>query len=92
MEGRIRQLEHLLENAEIVDGSSIYTVVYEGDSDDMAERYLIGNMEEHTDGADVISATSPLGAALDGATAGQTITYDAPTGPLTVKVLAVEQA
>ncbi len=56
MEGRIRQLEHLLENAEIVEAASIYTVVYDGDSDDMAERYLIGNMEEHTDGADVISA------------------------------------
>src|SRR6478752_3268409 len=92
MEGRIRQLEHLLENAEIVQASLIYTVVYDGDSDDMAERYLIGNMEEHTDGADVISATSPLGAALDGATKGQSITYDAPTGPLTVKVLDVEQA
>ncbi|MET0910135.1 MAG: transcription elongation factor GreA [Ilumatobacteraceae bacterium] len=91
MEGRIRQLEHLLENAEIVDGASVYTVVYEGDSDDMAERYLIGNMEEHTDGADVISATSPLGAALVGASKGQTISYDAPTGTLTVKVLDVEQ-
>ena len=34
----------------------IYTVVYDGDSDDMAERYLIGNMEEQVDGADVISA------------------------------------
>ena len=92
MEGRIRQLEHLLENAEIVEASQIYTVVYDGDSDDMAERYLIGNMEEHTDGADVISATSPLGAALSNAEKGQTITYDAPTGPLTVKVLDVEQA
>jgi transcription elongation factor GreA len=92
MEGRIRQLEHLLENAEIVDAALIYTVVYEGDPDDMAERYLIGNMEEHTDGADVISATSPLGAALRDAEKGQTITYDAPTGPLTVKVLDVEQA
>jgi transcription elongation factor GreA len=92
MEGRIRQLEHLLENAEIVEAAQIYTVVYDGDSDDMAERYLIGNMEEHTDGADVISSTSPLGAALSGATKGQTITYDAPTGPLTVKVLDVEQA
>src|SRR5687768_14465357 len=48
MEGRIRQLEHLLENAEVAEEASIYTVVYEGDSDDMAERYLIGNMEEHT--------------------------------------------
>ncbi len=91
MEGRIRQLEHLLENAEIVDGSMIYTVVYEGDAEDDAERYLIGNMEEQIDGADVISASSPLGSALDGAEAGATITYEAPNGALTVTVLRVEQ-
>ena len=92
MEGRIRQLEHLLENAEIVEGSSIYTVVYEGDSEDGAERYLIGNMEEQVDGADVISPSSPLGQALDGAQAGDTITYEAPNGALTVTVLRVEPA
>ncbi len=92
MEGRIRQLEHLLENAEIVDGSSIYTVLYEGDSEDMAERYLIGNMEEQADGVDVISPSSPLGSALDGAEAGATITYEAPNGALTVTVLRVERA
>jgi transcription elongation factor GreA len=91
MEGRIRQLEHLLENAEIVAGSSLYTVVYEGDSEDDAERYLIGNMEEQIDGADVISASSPLGQALDGAETGARITYEAPNGPLTVTVLRVEQ-
>ncbi|NQY56046.1 MAG: transcription elongation factor GreA [Ilumatobacteraceae bacterium] len=90
MEGRIRQLEHLLENAEIADDAVVYTVVYAGDSDDMAERYLIGNMEEHVDGADVISPSSPLGAALDGATVGQDITYDAPNGALTVRVIAVD--
>lgn len=92
MEGRIRQLEHLLENAEIVDGVMIYTVVYEGDSDDDAERYMIGNMEEHVDGADVISPSSPLGTALDGASKGETISYDAPNGTLTVRVLDVEEA
>ena len=92
MEGRIRQLEHLLENAEIVEGSSIYTVVYEGDSEDDAERYLIGNMEELVDGADVISPSSPLGSALEGASAGDTITYEAPNGALTVTVLRVEPA
>ena len=91
MEGRIRQLEHLLENAEIIDGSMLYTIVYEGDSEDDAERYLIGNMEEQVDGADVISASSPLGSALDGAEAGATITYEAPNGALTVTVLRVEQ-
>ena len=90
MEGRIRQLEHLLENAEIVEGSFIYTVVYEGDSDDDAERYLIGNMEEQVDGADVISPSSPLGHALEGADAGATITYEAPNGALTVTVLRVD--
>jgi transcription elongation factor GreA len=91
MEGRIRQLEHLLENAEIVDGSMLYTIVYEGDTEDDAERYLIGNMEEQIDGADVISASSPLGSALDGAEVGATITYEAPNGALTVTVLRVEQ-
>ena len=91
MEGRIRQLEFLLDEAEIV-ANQIYTVLYEGDPEDMAERYLIGNIEEQVDGADVISATSPLGQALDGAEAGSTITYDAPNGSLTVSVLAVESA
>ena len=57
MEGRIRQLEHLLENAEITDGSSVYTILYEGDAEADAERYLIGNMEEQFEGADVISAS-----------------------------------
>ena len=59
---------------------------------DMAEKYLIGNMEEDAEGADVISPTSPLGAALDGASAGDTITYDAPNGSLTVTVLDVATA
>ena len=92
MEGRIRQLEHLLENAEIVDGSSIYTVLYEGDSEDMAERYLIGNMEELVDDADVISASSPLGRALQGSGEGDAVTYEAPNGSLTVHVMKVEKA
>ena len=90
MEGRIRQLEHLLENSEIVAASQVFTILYEGDSEDMAERYLIGNMEEVAENADVISSTSPLGAALDGAAEGDTISYDAPNGSLTVTVLKVE--
>ncbi|MGB0112185.1 MAG: transcription elongation factor GreA [Ilumatobacteraceae bacterium] len=92
MEGRIRQLEHMLENAEIVADTMIYTVVYEGDSEADAERYLIGNMEEQVEGADVISASSPLGQVLDGAEAGATLTYDAPNGSLTVTVLRVDPA
>ena len=70
MEGRIRQLEHLLENAEIVEAATMAsidtvdrTIVYEGD-DDMAERYLVGHMEEQSTALDVISPSSPLGSAL----------------------------
>jgi transcription elongation factor GreA len=90
MEGRIRQLEHILDNAEIVEDQYVYTIVYEGDSDDMAERYVVGNLEEEVEGADVISASSPLGAALQGATEGTSVTYEAPNGALTVKILKVE--
>ena len=90
MEGRIRQLEYMLENAEIAADQYLYTIVYEGDSDDQAERYLVGNIEEHVDGADVISPSSPLGAALENTSEGQSVTYQAPNGALTVRVLKVE--
>ena len=90
MEGRIRQLEHMLDNAEISDDQFVYTILYEGDSPDMAERYVVGHLEEQIDGADVISPSSPLGNALEGASEGETVTYHAPNGPLTVSVLKVE--
>jgi transcription elongation factor GreA len=90
MEGRIRQLEHMLEDAEIADDQCVYTVLYDGDSPDQAERYLVGHLEEQVEGAEVVSASSPLGTALQGATEGQQVTYEAPNGSLTVTVLKVE--
>ena len=90
MEGRIRQLEHLLENCEIIEDQSVYTILYEGDSPDRAERYVVGNLEEQVEGADVISASSPLGAALQHATEGATVSYEAPNGALKITVLKVE--
>ncbi|MDP2290252.1 MAG: transcription elongation factor GreA [Actinomycetota bacterium] len=100
MEGRIRQLEHLLENAEIIevgtDGTvatgSIVTFVYEGDTPDLAETYLVGHMEERTGDLDVVSPLSPLGAALLGAGEGQWVSYEAPNGVLRVQVLKVDHA
>jgi transcription elongation factor GreA len=100
MEGRIRQLEHLIENAEIIEAGehgvvangSIVTLVYEGDDDDMAERYLIGHMEEQTAGIDVMSPKSPLGAALIGAQEGEWVEYQAPNGILKVRVITVVHA
>jgi transcription elongation factor GreA len=101
MEGRIRQLEHLLDNAEIVappangvvGPGSVVTVVYEGDDESAAERYLVGHIEEERrDNLDVVSPESPLGLALIGARVGQWVTYEAPNGELRVQVLKAETA
>jgi transcription elongation factor GreA len=102
MEGRIRHLEHLLDpinhviveagNEGSVGPGTIVTILYEGDDDDMAERYLIGHPEEKTDQLDVMSPQSPLGAALLGKAAGDWVEYEAPHGMLKVKVVEVESA
>ena len=95
MEGRIRQLEHVIETAEIIEGGndgivsagSIVTIVYEGDDDTMAERYLVGHMEEKLGDLDVMSPHSPLGSALLGAGEGTWVEYEAPNGTMRVRVL-----
>ncbi|HZI45873.1 MAG TPA: transcription elongation factor GreA [Ilumatobacter sp.] len=90
MEGRIRQLEHLLEDAVITDHQCVYTVLYDGDSPEQAERYMVGHLEEQVEGAVLVSPSSPLGTALEGASEGQEVTYQAPNGALKVTVLKVE--
>ena len=101
MEGRIRQLESILENAEIiappepgvVGPGTIVTIVYEGDSDDDAEQYLVGHIEERAGDLTVVSPTAPLGAALMGRRRGDSVAYDTPTGQqLRVRVLEVASA
>src|SRR3954471_4230808 len=72
MEGRIRHLEALIKNAEIVEGGSsevvqagsIVEIRFDGADD--TERYLVGSIEERHADYEVISAGSPLGAALGG--------------------------
>ena len=59
MEGRIRQLEHMLEDAEIVDDQFVYTVLYDGDSPDQAERYVVGHLEEQVEDATLVSPIEP---------------------------------
>ncbi len=100
MEGRIRQLEYIIDTAEIIEGGdagivstgSIVTIVYDGDDDSMAERYLVGHMEEKVGDLDVMSPDSPLGSALIGASADTWVEYEAPTGTLRVRVTKVETA
>jgi transcription elongation factor GreA len=96
MEGRIRHLEALLENAEIVESTgsdtvragSIVEIVYEGD--DTPERYLIGSIEERRDGLEVMSPGSPLGAALLEHAVGDVVQFEAPGGVLTVEIVDIE--
>jgi len=99
MEGRIRQLEYLIEEAVIVEAAtdgtvalgSVVTVLFEGDPESDAQRYLIGHIEEQHPDFEVMSDKSPLGAALLGHAAGDTVHYAAPTGAeLQVTILQVE--
>jgi len=101
MEGRIRQLEYLLEEAVIVeaaaDGSiglgSVVKVLFDGDPESEAQTYLIGHIEEQHPEYEVMSDKSPLGGALLGAKAGDEVSYAAPSGAqLKVKVLSVDVA
>src|SRR5437763_6211408 len=97
MEGRIRQLQSILENAVVIDDGagqegvvetgSVVTLRYEGDDD--AEQYLIGSIEERREGLSVISPNSPLGQALLGKRPGETVSYEAPSGTLQVEIVAL---
>ena len=102
MEGRIRQIESFLEDAEIIPPApdnevglgTIVTIVYDGDAESDAERFLIGHVEERPNASDVsvMSPSSPLGLSLLGAKIGAMVSFDAPNGQLLVKVLHTETA
>ena len=96
LEGRIRQLEDMLLRAEVgetppddgvVEPGMKVTYKFVGD-DDETETFLLGarEMEDAAGGLKVYSPQSPLGAAIMGATKGDTVSYEAPNG----KTLEVE--
>ncbi len=97
MEARVRQLEAMLEGAEVLDGSVgsdgevttgvVVSLRYVGDED--IERYLIGSIEERQPGVAVVSPNSPLGRALMGRREGDRVAYEAPSGSLEVEIVAV---
>ncbi|MHB1498491.1 MAG: transcription elongation factor GreA [Acidimicrobiales bacterium] len=96
MEARIRQLQAMLQDAEIVDAAGPAEEVAAGVTvrlryagDDEVERYLVGSIEERDSGAQVISPGSPLGQALMGKRAGESVTYEAPSGQLEVEIVSV---
>ncbi len=98
MEARIRQLEGILKDAEIVEGSSDSSVVaegatvtlrYEGDDEDDTQNYFVGSIEERQGDLPVASPSAPLGAALLGKAVGDVIEYQAPGGSLRVEIVSI---
>jgi transcription elongation factor GreA len=98
MEARIRQLEAMLADAEVVEGSAgpdgevtpgvVVSLRYAGD--DEVERYLIGSIEEKREDVEVVSPRSKLGEALIGRRQGDRVSYETPTGQtLEVEIVAV---
>jgi transcription elongation factor GreA len=96
MEGRIAHLHSIIENAIIIETEAngvvspgcVVELRYEGDT--ITEKMLFGSIEEQRDGLDICSPGSPLGLALEGATAGQTVTFTAPSGvELSVELVSV---
>jgi transcription elongation factor GreA len=59
------------------------------DGDDDVERFLIGSIEERREGVAIISPNSPLGQALMGHGPGDKVSYEAPSGSLTVVIVAI---
>ena len=98
MEGRIAQLFGILETAVIVEvggsdraiAGSVVTLRYEDETDDEAEKYLIGSIEERHDDLHVVSPQSPLGSQLIGKTLGDTVSFESPAGEQSVVILAIE--
>ncbi len=98
MEARIRQIDTVIRNHELVERDSnadvvqhatIVRVVYDGDGDDDAQEFYIGSIEERPDGVLVASPTSPLGSALLGHAVGDEVEYEAPSGMLRVRVVGL---
>ncbi|MGB3257366.1 MAG: transcription elongation factor GreA [Ornithinimicrobium sp.] len=98
MEARIRQLQHLLDNASVgetptgegaIQPGTVVTVEMFGDT----EKFLIGSREitHGGDSIDVYSERSPLGTAILGHQAGETVSYEAPNGSsIEVKIISAE--
>jgi transcription elongation factor GreA len=96
MEARIRQIQAILANAEVVQATSEEGVVSTGcvvalryEGDDEVERYMFGSIEERREGMPVVSPSSPLGQAIMGRRAGETVEYQAPRGSLRVEIVEV---
>ena len=90
------RLRAMLENAEIIEATDddvvepgkLVTIKHEGD--DEPETYLLGLREEKGGDHDILTPESPIGQALIGRTAGETVTAKVPAGDLKIEIVEVK--
>ncbi len=98
MEARIRQISGLLADAVVVDSPrgggdtvAVGTIVHlRFEGDDEVEHFLVGSIEEHREGVEVLSPGSPLGQAVMGASSGERRSYEVNGNRLGIEVVAIE--
>jgi transcription elongation factor GreA len=100
MEARIRELERLLKDPDIVESPAEADTVAPGvlvtvrpldeDGSDEETYLLAASKEERIDGVRTVTLDAPLGAALLGRRAGERVTYSAPGGTFACEVVRLE--
>lgn len=97
VEGRILELEKLLEVAELIEkrdndkvglGATV-KIMYDGDEDDTEEYRIVGSKEADPSN-NKISNESPLAKAIMGSKVGDTCTVESPNGNYEVEVLEIK--
>ena len=93
-EARVRQIREMIDNAEIIqaddDGlvrpGKLVTIRHDGEE---PETYLLGSREERRADHLVLTPDSPLGQALMGRSAGETVVARVPAGEMNVEIVEV---
>src|SRR5438445_3762701 len=94
LEGRIMTLEQMIKNAQVIDEKARHDLVEVGskvtvESDGHKEQYVIVGSAEASPSNGKISNESPVGRALMGHRAGETVRLVVPAGAVEMKILAV---
>src|SRR6266480_2755145 len=97
MESRIRRIQDMLRDPEILEAPShadavgpgmLVTVLPLDEDDDGEETYLLAeHAEERAPGARTVTTSSPFGSALLGAAEGDEVSYEAPGGTFRYRVV-----
>ena len=99
VEMRILKLEKMLKNARVIDDENISTdsvalgckvKVLDIDFDEEAEYYVVGSTEADPN-KNKLSDESPVGKAIMGAKAGDTVTVESPNGEFKMKILEISR-